>query len=125
MFHDTKRHASFLVLAAALVCGAVIGSSAQAPAPEPAQVKFERDVAPLFNKYCSACHGGARPQADVLLRFKDEADARSRGAADADFWSRVATELSTQQMPPAGRTKPTEQERALLVDWINANVLTG
>ena len=75
MSHIAKRKAIFPALAAALVCGTVIGSSAQAPTPAPVQVHFDKDVAPLFNKYCTACHSGARPQADVLLKFKDEDEA--------------------------------------------------
>ena len=28
---------------------------------------FQKDVAPLFNKYCISCHGNTDPEADIKL----------------------------------------------------------
>ena len=61
----------------------------------------------------------------MTLKFKDEAEARSKATTDDEFWSKVETELSSKQMPPPqARSKPTDEERALLVDWIDNNLLT-
>src|SRR5438128_1056537 len=123
MAHKVKRNVIFLVLLAVLVWGTVSRSSAQAPLRSPAEARFEKDVAPLFNKYCTGCHSGPRPQSDVTLKFKDEAEARGKATTDDEFWSKVETELSTRQMPPPqARNKPTDEERALLVDWIDNNL---
>ena len=119
-------------IAAALFCGAALPgiwgpNVAAAQSPTPAQnphVGFDSDIAPVFNKYCIGCHSGAQPKGDMLLKFKDEADARGRVAND-DFWSKVSTELSSGRMPPAiVKNRPSDDERKRLVDWINNDVLT-
>jgi mono/diheme cytochrome c family protein len=127
-----RRRARFLlpsaIAGAALFCalpsfwgqGAVAQS---APASNP-HVSFDGDIAPVFNKYCIGCHSGAQPKGDMLLKFKDEADARGRAAND-DFWSKVSAELSSGRMPPAMvKNRPSDDERKRLVAWINNDVLT-
>ena len=125
-----NRKAALLALTAALLQGAVLvafAATSAAPVPAPAAMshpKFDTDIAPVFSKYCIGCHAGAQPKGDMLLKFKDEDDARGRAAND-DFWSKVADELSSGRMPPAAvKNRPSDGERALLVDWINNDVLT-
>ena len=122
-----NRKAALLALTAALLQGAVLcalAATADTPAPVAAHPKFDTDIAPVFNKYCIGCHSGAQPKGDMLLKFKDEDDARGRAAND-DFWSKVADELASGRMPPASvKNRPGDGERKLLVDWINNDVLT-
>jgi mono/diheme cytochrome c family protein len=58
---------SFLL--AALAAGAAqIVSQSQAAAPKPpARITFARDVAPIFQKNCIACHGSVKPQGGLRL----------------------------------------------------------
>jgi len=99
---------------------------------EPAPAAATAAAAPASNahtavlaKYCGACHSGAAPRGDVLLRFKDDAEAIASAGND-ELWTKVATELSTRHMPPATSTnKPTDAERTLLVDFINNRVLAS
>lgn len=123
------RKATMLALTAGLLQGAILCAFAAAgdvavtagTAPHP---RFDTDIAPVFNKYCIGCHSGAQPKGDMLLKFKDEQDARSRTAND-DFWSKVSDELASGRMPPAAvKNRPSDGERKLLVDWINNDVLT-
>ncbi len=87
---------------------------------------FASEIAPVFNKYCTACHAGAQPKGDILLRFSDEADARSRAVTSDDFWDRVAHEIETGVMPPAtAKNRPSPAEKQLLVNWIKNDVLMG
>ncbi len=95
-------------------------------APSVSKAHFDTDIAPAFNKYCTACHAGAQPKGDMLLRFTDEADARSRAVTSDDFWDKVATEIETGHMPPAtSKNRPTDGEKQLLVNWIRNDVLMG
>jgi hypothetical protein len=89
-------------------------------------VTFDDHVNPLLAKYCTGCHGGARPRADLVLKFGDETEARDKAKADSEFWVRVYEELSAKHMPPAeARRRPTDDERALMVAWIETNQLTA
>ena len=66
------------------------------------------------------------PKPTYVWKFANENEARKVAATDAEFWSRVATEISTKQMPPSGvEVKPTDPERTLLVNWINSAMLTA
>src|SRR5471030_2111602 len=109
------------LLPAALCC-AWLATPADAQVEHP---KFDTDIAPLFNKYCTTCHAGAQPKADIMLKFKDEDDARSRMVTNDEFWDKVSTMVKGGMMPPASaKDRPTDGERKLLVDWINNDVLT-
>lgn len=91
-----------------------------------AQITFDKHISPLLTRYCSGCHGGKSPRAGVRLEFANEAEARKIATTESDFWSRVAAEVSTKQMPPSiAAKKPTDEERTLLVEWLNANVVTA
>lgn len=121
-----------VLLQSALVGGAVLGAlagfwghgtaTAQSAAPHP---NFDTDIAPVFNKYCVGCHAGAQPKGDIMLKFKDENDARSRMATNDEFWDKVTTMVGGGLMPPAMvKNRPSDQERKLLVDWIRNDMLT-
>jgi len=110
-------------LAALMAAASSQGVTAQDAAT--AKPHWDSDIAPVFARNCAGCHGGAQPQGDILLRFKDEADARGRTATNDEFWDKVAAEVESGRMPPASsRNKPTDGERKLLVNWIRNGVLT-
>jgi mono/diheme cytochrome c family protein len=121
---------AILLLAAAVVQIGVAGSFVlEAQSPDPAvapsaAVDFEKDVVPILAAHCTSCHGSTRPRGGVSLVFKSEAEARARLTEDDTFWDRVETEISTRQMPPAGRKPPTDAQRELLVGWIQHRVMT-
>jgi mono/diheme cytochrome c family protein len=99
-----------------------VAAAAQGTAPAEAP---HANATALFGKYCAACHSGTAPKGDVSLRFKDDAEAIAK-AGDDEFWTKVATELSTGHMPPAGiASRPSGAERALLVDFIEKKVFAS
>ena len=127
-----NRKAILLALSGALLQGAVLYAlaatsepsvtSTSTPAGHP---KFDSDIAPVFNKYCVGCHSGAQPKGDIMLKFKDEDDARSRMASNDEFWDKVSTMVKGDLMPPASvKNRPSEGERKLLTDWIANDVLS-
>ena len=118
-----------LLLTAAAIQAAATGSfvlqaQSTAAVATPPAINFEKDVVPILAAHCTSCHGNTRPRGGVSLVFKDEADARERLKEDDEFWDRVETEISTKQMPPAGRKPPTDAQRELLVEWIHNRVMT-
>jgi hypothetical protein len=90
---------------------------AAAPAKSPEKVVFSQHIAPLLAKYCTGCHGGAKPKGDLALDvFKSEASL----AKEPHVWEKVAKKLRAHEMPPEGRRQPTSAEVALLTGWIDA-----
>jgi hypothetical protein len=83
---------------------------------------FREQVAPILEKYCNKCHGGARPKADLnLTAFTDEASV----AKDLKVWEQVLEFVRSGEMPPEGKPKPSEEESARLVHWIEAQLSTA
>jgi mono/diheme cytochrome c family protein len=110
------------VLLAAVALHAGYAAAQNTASPHPA---FDRDIAPVFNKYCVGCHSGPQPKADIMLKFKDEDDARSRMATNDEFWDKVTTMVGGGMMPPATvKNRPSDEERKLLVNWIKNDMLT-
>jgi mono/diheme cytochrome c family protein len=114
--------------AAALVVGAMgpftLTAQSGGTKPQANRIDFKKEIAPILAAHCTSCHGAARPRGGMSLTFKDEAEARARLQHDDAFWDRVVTEVSTKQMPPAGRKAPTDEQRERLVEWIHNNVMT-
>ena len=125
---DFRMRPTVLLLAAAAIQVGAAGSfvlKAQSATPvPPLALNFEKNVVPILAAHCTSCHGSTKPRGGVSLVFKDEADARARLKEDDTFWDRVETEISTKQMPPAGRQAPTDAQRELLVEWIHNSVMT-
>jgi len=95
------------------------------PVAVAAKAHYDTDIAPIITKYCVACHAGAQPKGDVLLRFENEADARSRAVTSDEFWDKVAVEIESGRMPPAtSKNHPSDGEKQLLSSWIKNDVLS-
>ena len=97
------------------------GEPALAPiaanAPLPA---FVKDVQPLLTKYCFECHRGEKAKGGLAFdTFRDERTAIGRPQA----WEQVLDNLESGLMPPEGKPQPTNDERALVIRWIESRVL--
>jgi hypothetical protein len=96
--------------------------AASKPAPVTAAASANH-ASSLLTKYCGSCHSGATPRGDVLLRYKDDAEAIATAGND-EMWTKVAHEVSGKHMPPATvKNQPSDEERMLLVDFVNKQVL--
>src|SRR6516162_8785374 len=92
----------FLVLIAGAVCVmphaiAVRAGDAPRKMSKPA---FSEKVAPFLAKYCTRCHGGEKPRAELALDvFSDEKSALK----DHSVWERVGFALRNHALPPKKR----------------------
>ncbi|WCJ59654.1 DUF1592 domain-containing protein [Fontisphaera persica] len=85
---------------------------------QPAAPDYPKDIQPLFAKYCYDCHG-EKAKADLDLRlFKSDADA----VRERKLFQNILKQVQTQEMPPAGKPKPTEAEREKMIQWIESVV---
>jgi len=99
--------------------GAQTAKSTRKPAASPqgssATTAFDSTIRPLLARYCTDCHGAAKPKAGLnLASFVDE---RSAGA-NRKVWNRVGEYVEGGLMPPEERPQPSRQDVARLIQWI-------
>jgi hypothetical protein len=112
----------YLTAVLAIIFGFSAAARGQTP-PKPAaaltsptsQSGFKSTVRPFLARYCTGCHGAAKPKAGLnLANFQDEKTAR----AQSKTWSRVAEYVEGGLMPPDDRPQPSREEVSRLVQWI-------
>ena len=87
-----------------------------------ADATFDKEIRPLLQQYCLACHSTARHTGDVDL----EQFNTSRGVLrDTRTWQKVVDQLSIGEMPPKAMPQPTLAERARLLGWVNGALMTA
>jgi len=105
--------------AALAACRAV--AAADGPPTEPSaaaqisEAQFNEQVRPFLAKYCTTCHGGAEPKAELALdRFAVLASA----AKDRPVWDKVLENLRGGTMPPSDKPQPETAQRDAVIAWI-------
>src|SRR5205814_9635117 len=96
------------------------------PPPAARQVKFERDIQPIFSKNCHGCHGAAMQMNGLRLDNRTSALAGSYSgrvikagkSAESKLILLVAGALKDKVMPPVGERLSAEQV-GLLRAWID------
>ena len=90
------------------------------------EIEFSRDIRPILNQNCVACHGGVRQKNGVSFIFREEALGMGKsgrrtivpGDPDAsEFMARLTTTDPEARMPYHGPPLPPQQI-ALLRQWI-------
>ncbi len=85
------------------------------------KIDFGRDVRPILNEHCLACHGGVKQAADVSFIHRDAALAviEPGNPEDSILIERVRSEDESEVMPPPEHGLPLNSEQiALLEQWI-------
>ena len=112
-------------LVLAMVCGSLVGPSffASTRAEEP--VSFARDIKPIFDSNCSACHSAAARVAQLdlssresALKGGDHGPAIVPGKADDSRLYRLVSGLELPGMPLDGNPLSPEQVATIRI-WIN------
>lgn len=78
---------------------------------------YARDVLPVLQKHCFACHADADDAEGGfnLERFRSDADVMR----DRQAWAAVYDKVESLQMPPPKESsQPTAEERRLILEWI-------
>jgi WD40 repeat protein len=88
---------------------------------------YNQHVAPIFKKYCTGCHNAADKEGELVLeRYATLLAGGEHGAVIVPGKSEqsrlilVLTGKAKPSMPPEDNEKPTAEEIATLVAWINA-----
>ena len=77
---------------------------------------YSKDIAPLFDRYCLHCHDNVAAKGRIVLDvFRDEPpDPKYRS-----LLFRVADNLRTENMPPDGEPRPSEEELETINSWLD------
>ncbi len=101
------------------------GASARSPMPAAQQTTFNRDIAPIFFRYCAPCHRPREAGPFPLLTYRD-AQARAR---------QIAAVVSKRFMPPwlpepqelrfADELRLSDEQIALIQKWAEQGAVEG
>ncbi|MBX7211956.1 MAG: PSD1 and planctomycete cytochrome C domain-containing protein [Verrucomicrobiaceae bacterium] len=113
---------SIRLLALILVAPALAATVRGAP------VNFSRDIKPLFNKHCSACHGGVKHSGDLSLVYHNKVLEPAKSGKipvvpgnieKSEIIARVTSTDDDEVMPPPKKGKRLpDTDVQLLKDWI-------
>ena len=86
--------------------------------------RFEKEIQPIFEARCTACHGGESPQSGLdLTSLAAALKGGKHGPVIAEGFSEKSVlirQLQSRAMPPAGAGEPpTEEEIELIREWID------
>ncbi len=88
---------------------------------------YGKQIAPIFNKYCTACHNPddlegklSLASYDELLKGGKRGLAISAGHSDQSLLIRMLTGEAKPVMPPEDNERPKPEEIELLKKWIDA-----
>lgn len=93
-------------------------------------VEYTRDVLPIFETYCFACHSADDPHGglvmdsfEALMKGGDTGSVLTPGESSSSrLWLMSAGELEPI-MPPDGAAGPSEEELSTLAAWIDQGAL--
>ncbi|MEX2382913.1 MAG: DUF1592 domain-containing protein [Opitutales bacterium] len=84
------------------------------------EVSFSEEIEPLMRRNCFRCHGDNRQRADLnLQQYGGDIDLILE---DRDIWLRVLHNVHTREMPPEDSRQPSQEDRDLLVAWIEQGI---
>jgi len=114
--------AAICIVAALGVAGGVL----QHPGAAERRVDFNRDIRPIFNSQCMACHGGVKQASDVSFSYREQALGKGKSGRPtivpgspgaSELIARVTSNDPEVRMPLHGPPLPPAQI-ALLRQWI-------
>ncbi|QDT14679.1 PSD1 and planctomycete cytochrome C domain-containing protein [Alienimonas californiensis] len=113
---------------APLLLAALLVPAADAAAGGAGEVQFARDVRPIFNAHCSACHGGVREAGGLNLINEDSVAllVTPGDPALSYLLDRVTDPDDETRMPPAEHgPRLSDAEVATLTRWIEQGAAWG
>ena len=105
--------ATVLAVGIAIACAAPSSAADAAFRPQ----GFAEHIEPLVRRYCADCHAAGEAEGELSLdRFRSAADV----LADRKPWQKVLKQLQAGAMPPDGAARPSADEVAAAIAWLEA-----
>ncbi|MEJ0090884.1 MAG: DUF1592 domain-containing protein [Limisphaerales bacterium] len=80
-----------------------------------AAIDFKKNIQPVLVEYCYDCHGDGEHSGGVAL---DAFNSNTNFIEGRDVWWRVLKNLRAGLMPPAKKSQPTVDQKAIIEHWI-------
>ncbi|HBH51853.1 MAG TPA: hypothetical protein DDY91_08180 [Planctomycetaceae bacterium] len=104
----------------------LLGSALPGLPAQAEEIDFARDLRPVFERYCSECHGSEKQRGGLrldnpagLTAGGDSGPLFATGKPAESLLIKVLTGADgTSAMPPEGKPRPNDAERQLIHDWI-------
>ncbi|MFO1248843.1 MAG: DUF1549 domain-containing protein [Alphaproteobacteria bacterium] len=122
-----NKPVTLAIVAVLATATAIVASTlAVRPSTDPHKVDFNRDIRPIFNANCIACHGGVKQAGGVSFSYRDQVLGKAKSGRPivvpgspraSEVIARVTSADPELRMPLHG--KPLQpQQIALLKQWI-------
>ena len=89
------------------------------------EISFAKQIRPIFNKHCTACHGGVKQAAGISFAYKDDVVAPEGSIVepgnpdDSELMARIISEDPDSRMPPPDHGPAlSKKECDLIEQWI-------
>ncbi|MCM8533710.1 MAG: DUF1592 domain-containing protein [Lentisphaeraceae bacterium] len=83
------------------------------------QYNFQKDIMPIFEKYCTSCHGPEKKKGGVRITDLDPDFVKG---PDANKWYGMLDVMNLGEMPPKKKDQPTDEERRKIIDWLTVEL---
>ncbi|HWY74233.1 MAG TPA: DUF1592 domain-containing protein [Verrucomicrobiae bacterium] len=90
-------------------------AGASLAAEPPAAAQFRTEIQPILTEYCYDCHADGANKGGVAF---DELKTDDAILSNHELWAKVLKNVRSGLMPPAKKARPSDEERAKLVQWI-------
>ncbi|WP_309711950.1 DUF1592 domain-containing protein [Armatimonas sp.] len=113
--HFRTKFASTLTVVA--LAGSFHPAGTAEPMPKANRDDYQKFVAPLLAKSCTACHGPKKSNAGLRI---DQLDPNLLTGRDVDRWVEIYDVLSKREMPPADEPNYhlKDEDRARIIEWL-------
>ncbi|SFI92948.1 DUF1592 domain-containing protein [Planctomicrobium piriforme] len=100
----------------ACCCGVMSSLAFAQPGRDKDPLSWDRNIHGLLQRYCFRCHSSNSPKGDVDLA--QDVDPRLI-LEHRSVWETAASLIESKEMPPEKAKQPSDEERALLVKFLN------
>lgn len=83
------------------------------------KAEYERIVTPFLQRHCLSCHGPKIQEGELGFH---ELEVDMKASTSAGRWAMVIEKLTTREMPPEGRAKPSDADVKAVIGWIHAEM---
>ena len=83
------------------------------------ETRYKSEIAPLFAKRCTECHGPEKKKGGVRW---DEAPTLKGVLVDTEKWLALIEQVSTHQMPPDDKPQLTDGEAGMVAKWAESAI---